>query len=365
MAGLYIHIPYCRSKCAYCDFYSTPRTESAKRYVEALAKEYISRRDEITDTITTKYIGGGTPSSLPEPLLRKVMTIGSEEPIEEFTIEVNPEDVTDELLMLLKQYGVNRISMGVQTLNDDELHAVGRRHNARKAIESMHMLRNAGFSNISLDLIYGLPIQTVKSWETTLKQIIQFRPQHISAYSLMYEPGTKLTAMLQSGKLQPINEDDSALMYDILCDMLATEGYEQYEISNFCLPNYHSRHNSAYWNFTPYLGIGAAAHSYDGIIRRANPTSVKKYLELPEHSFTEEFLSTSERIEEYIMLRLRTTTGLSIDEFTQLFNDSACTELLNKATGFIKSGSLILNNNRLYIPQSHFLTADAIIIGLF
>lgn len=364
MAGLYIHIPYCHSKCAYCDFYSTPRSDTMHAYIKALEKEYSHRLHEISQPFTTRYIGGGTPSALPPELLAQVLNIGTEHKYIETTIEVNPEDVNAELLTLLKENEINRVSMGVQSLIDHELKSVGRRHNAAEAITAARTIRDAGITNLSLDLIFGLPGQTIDSWVTTLKEILNLRPEHISAYSLMYEPGTKLTAMLNAGKLQSVDEEVASQMYSIMCSMLFDSGYEQYEISNFCLPGFHSRHNSAYWDFTPYLGIGASAHSYDGAIRRANPASVKQYLANPAAAFSEEVLTITERIEEYIMLRLRTSRGLDLSEFSRLFGATASNRLMRKATPLLHQGVLTESADRLLIPQSHFLTADSTIVRL-
>lgn len=364
MAGLYIHIPYCHSKCAYCDFYSTPLHDTMRSYINALEEEYHYRQHEIRQPFTTRYIGGGTPSALPPDFLTQVLEIGADNKYIETTVEVNPEDVNTELMTLLTSHGINRVSMGVQSLIDHELQSVGRRHNATKAISAVKIIREAGITNLSLDLIFGLPNQTIESWTATLKGVLYLRPEHISAYSLMYEPGTKLTAMLNAGKLQSIDDEIASQMYSIMCTMLSDAGYRQYEISNFCLPEYHSRHNSAYWDFTPYLGLGASAHSYDGTVRRANPASIKQYLANPAAAFSEEILTMTERMEEYIMLRFRTTRGLDLSEFSRLFGISEGTKLVRKATPLLHQGLLIRSSNTLRIPPTHFLTADATIVRL-
>lgn len=306
MAGLYVHIPFCRHKCAYCDFYSGPlRGFSPEGYAAALRKELESR--SVASSYATVYIGGGTPSTMPPALLAPFFALSRGER----TIEVNPEDVTpraaDEWLLA----GADRVSMGVQSLIDSELSAVGRRHSAAQAIEAFLTLRRAGFTNISLDLIYGLPGQTPRSWRQSLEGILNLAPEHLSAYSLSYEPGTLLHTRLMAGKIKETDEDDVVEMYETLCALTRQAGFEHYEISNFALPDRHSRHNSAYWDSTPYLGLGPGAHSFDGSLRSFNPPNLPAYMSDPANAFRTDPETPDERHNDIVMTALRTARGLN------------------------------------------------------
>lgn len=306
MAGLYVHIPFCASKCAYCDFYSGPlRLFEAKGYAEALARELEARRAEVGE-FETVYIGGGTPSTMPPELLAPFL---SQAPGER-TVEVNPEDVTADYAERLLRAGANRVSMGVQSLDDRELQTVGRRHTAARAIEAFRALRSAGFTNISLDLIYGLPGQTAESWRRSLHGLLDLGPEHLSAYLLSIEPGTLLHTLLRRGHISEASDELAEEMYAELCDATRAAGFEHYEISNFGLPGLHARHNSAYWEMTPYLGLGPGAHSFDGSLRRFNPPDLRGWLSNPGNSFETEDETADERHNDAVMTALRTAKGL-------------------------------------------------------
>ena len=275
MAGVYVHIPFCASRCSYCDFFSTLQLEqTGAAYVEAVIAEARLRRDELQgEAVRTLYLGGGTPSQLPVPLLARLVEglrgVFGFQDLEEFTVEANPDDVTPSWCAALPPLGVNRVSMGVQSFEDGILRLIGRCHTAQQAVQAVNNLRQSGIDNISVDLIYGLPGQTISSWTDTVKQALDLEPQHISAYGLTYEEGTRLWRQRERGEVIEVPEEQCLEMYRILVGCLKSAGYEHYEISNFALPGFHSRHNSSYWNDTPYLGLGAAAHSYDGKIRPA------------------------------------------------------------------------------------------------
>jgi oxygen-independent coproporphyrinogen-3 oxidase len=256
MAGLYIHIPFCASKCIYCDFYSLAgSSHDTGQYVDALVAELKLRHRELAEPLRTLYVGGGTPSLLPlGQFARLVDAVGRVAPldsVEEFTVEVNPDDVTAGYIAGLKELGVNRISMGVQSFDDRDLRFINRRHTARQAIEAVRAIRQAGVHNVSIDLIYGIPGQTLDSWSRTVDQAVALGVEHISAYSLMYEQGTRLWVMRQTGKVAEVDDDTCVAMYDLLVSRLHLAGYGHYEISNFALPGYCSRHNSSYWDLTP------------------------------------------------------------------------------------------------------------------
>lgn len=306
MAGLYVHIPFCRSKCAYCDFYSGPlRSFDEAKYAEALLLELSARRREV-DEFHTAYIGGGTPSSLHPEVFAPFLALADGER----TVEVNPEDITDDYARGLRDVGVNRVSMGVQSLVDGELAAIGRRHDAARAVRAFEILRKAGFDNISLDLMYGLPGQTLESWEKSLHGVLALGPEHLSAYILSYEPGTLLHTRLVAGKIREADDALIGQMYAALCDAASDAGFSHYEISNFARPGFEAQHNSAYWTMTPYLGLGPGAHSFDGSVRRANVASLRDYMMCPTGAFEVEEETENERHNDVVMTALRTSRGL-------------------------------------------------------
>ena len=372
MAGLYIHIPYCKSKCTYCDFYSTPQVETMEQYVHSLLCEARLRKNEIdSEQVSTLYIGGGTPSVMPTSMLTTLITgldkVFGLKNVEEFTIEVNPDDVTTHYVTALRALGVNRVSMGVQSFNDDELQAINRRHTAKQAIHAVNSIKDAGIDNVSVDLIYGLPGQSLDSWQHNVGQAIALDVQHISAYCLSYEKGTKLWVMREQGKVKETSDELCIAMYENLVKSLKKAGFEHYEISNFALPGFRSRHNSSYWNFTPYLGLGAAAHSYDGNVRRYNPSSIRQYIEALSGGSTacsEEHLELWERHDEEIMLRLRTSDGLDTTLFEHRHGQKARDNLLSKSKPLIEQGLLNKDNNTLILTHKGVMLSDNIIRNL-
>lgn len=348
MAGLYVHIPYCRAKCAYCDFYSGPlRTFEARGFFEALHRELQARRHEV-GPFSTVYIGGGTPSSVDPAWLAPLLALAPGER----TVEVNPEDVTPAYAEALRRAGANRVSMGVQSLVDSELVAVGRRHTADRALRAFETLRRAGFDNISLDLIYGLPGQTLDSWRYSLTQTLALGPEHLSAYLLSYEEGTLLTARLKSGKLTEATDELVCDMYAALRSATAEAGFEHYEISNFALPGRHARHNSAYWDLTPYLGLGPGAHSFDGEVRRANPANLKAYLADPAGAAVAEDETPDNRFNDMLITALRTARGIDPGVFTPAE--------LTRARRLLEPAP----DGRLRIPASRWLESNTILLDL-
>ena len=372
MAGLYIHIPYCKSKCTYCDFYSTPQVETMEQYVHSLLCEARLRKNEIdSEQVSTLYIGGGTPSVMPTSMLTTLITgldkVFGLKNVEEFTIEVNPDDVTTHYVTALRALGVNRVSMGVQSFNDDELQAINRRHTAKQAIHAVNSIKDAGIDNVSVDLIYGLPGQSLDSWQHNVEQAIALDVQHISAYCLSYEKGTRLWAMREQGKVMETSDELCIAMYENLVKSLKKAGFEHYEISNFALPGFRSRHNSSYWNFTPYLGLGAAAHSYDGNVRRYNPSSIRQYIKAlsgGSTAYSEEHLELWERHDDEIMLRLRTSDGLDTTLFEHRYGQKACENLLSKSKPLIEQGLLNKDNNTLILTHKGVMLSDNIIRNL-
>lgn len=369
MAGLYVHIPFCQSKCIYCDFYSMPhRLHQDSEYVDALLIEAEARREELKgEPITTVYVGGGTPSLLSEMLMEKLVTglgrIFDMSRVEEFTIEVNPDDVHVDYIRFLRSIGVNRVSMGVQSFRDEDLRLINRRHHAAQAISAVEAISAAGIENISIDLIYGIPGQSEEDWKKNVEKAISLKVNHISAYSLMYEHGTRLSTMRDKGLVEEVAEESVAAMYDILVRELHHAGYQHYEISNFCLPGYHSRHNSSYWNLTPYLGLGVAAHSYDGAVRRYNPSHLQDYLQaMKSHQpFAKaERCTESERYDEYVMLRLRTASGLGIEALQEMFSPKFSDFFIRKAKVLLTQGLLCEAEGNVFIPEHHVMVTDMI-----
>ena len=345
------------------------RQEEAARYVKAVCRELELRKDYLADApVTTVYFGGGTPSRLtPQQLGQIISTIDSViglKNLQELTVECNPDDITPQFVTALRDLGVNRISMGVQTFNEEMLRFLHRRHTATQALEAVRICRESGIANISIDLMYGLPGQTLEMFQTDLQTALSAQVQHISSYCLSYEENTPLQALRDQGKLTPADDDLCSQMYTLMCNTLHEGGFQHYEISNFCRPDYHSRHNSSYWDGTPYLGLGAGAHSYNRKSRQWNPSDLDAYMSAIEQGkplFESEKLSPTDLYNEKIMLSLRTSKGLDL---TTLTNADSLT-VLKSAECLLSNGSLVSDNNSLRIPESHMFISDAIICSLF
>ena len=335
--GIYIHIPFCKRRCIYCGFYSTTNKELKERYVDALIREIHMRKDDFArlgtslspSSTSTVYFGGGTPSSLSvcdiERIVGTLESTFNGTPYE-VTLEMNPDDVTEDYIKAVRQMGINRISMGIQTFDDSRLQFIRRRHNASQAEKAVMTIREEGIHNVSIDLMFGFPNQTMDEWVTDIDKAIALHPTHISAYSLMYEEGTPLFRMLQKGEINQIDDETSLAMYTELINRLTANGYEHYEISNFAMPGYRSVHNSSYWHDTPYLGFGAAAHSYNKDTRSWNIPDLKKYIEsiesgvLPSES---EVIDADTHYNDLITTALRTREGLNLDDLPQKYREYA------------------------------------------
>lgn len=372
MAGIYVHIPFCKRRCTYCDFFSTTRLEQdGGDYVDSLLAEAALRRGELNgELVETLYLGGGTPSLLPLRLLSRLVTGLAETfdltGVAEFTIEANPDDVTPKWCRALPALGVNRVSMGVQSFEDDVLHTIGRRHNACQAVEAVSNLRHAGIDNISIDLIYGLPGQTLESWIDTVRQALQLHPQHFSAYSLSYEEGTPLWRQRERGEVTEVAEDVCLEMYHTMVEMLQAASYEHYEISNFALSGYYSRHNSSYWDGTAYLGLGAGAHSYDGEIRRANPCDLTAYMNKIKSGTTAcelEPLHWWERYDERVMLGLRTARGVDAHRIREDFGELAWRHFVNEVQRHIDAGNVRQDDQGRYVLTPAGVMVSNMVMG--
>lgn len=373
MSGLYIHIPFCRSKCYYCDFYSTASSGGMADYADALIAEWKLRRHELTQDVTTIYLGGGTPSLMPladlERIVKAIEADGvSMDSITEFTLEANPEDINDGNIDGWRSIGINRISIGVQSFDEDKLKAIGRRHSPAASSAAMDILQSSGI-NYNADLIYGLPGQTLEDFAHDLDRMLQWRPPHMSCYLLSYEPRTRLHAMREKGIISEADEQLATEMYEMLCGRMAATGYRHYEISNFALPGMEARHNSSYWNYTEYLGLGCAAHSFTRMKRRANPTNVKAYVNAMKQGM--EFVDVEEETEEerlndYIITSLRTSAGFCRKFADQIFSArTMCkfnTNLSNLTKMCEQTGALIMKENGDFsISEKMWLRSDAIL----
>lgn len=350
MAGIYIHIPFCKSRCIYCGFYSTTSLELRQRYVEAICRE-MEIRNERSEIIDTVYLGGGTPSQLTIEQLRQLFIyINKVYPLTpnispltpEITIEVNPDDVTIEFAVALKQLPINRVSMGIQTFNDQRLQFLHRRHTAQQAITAIDTLRQAGFQNISIDLMYGFPGEALSDWEADIDAALALKVEHLSAYCLMIEEGTPLRQWITNNGQWIMDEELERTMYEMLIDKLTAAGYEHYEISNFARKGFRSRHNSSYWNGTPYIGLGAAAHSYDGRSRSWNVADINTYIkgiEQGKRIFEEELLDDDTRYNDTITVALRTKEGIDLSLLSKKYQDYC----MKNARRYLNDGLLELS----------------------
>ncbi len=370
MAGLYIHIPFCRSRCIYCGFYSTTALDLRQRYVEALCKEMALRPSDEQD-IETIYLGGGTPSQLTIPQLHQIFDAiykyNKVSPDAEVTIEMNPDDVTEAFADGLCWLPVNRVSMGAQTFDDKRLKWLHRRHTSHQVAEALERLRDNGIRNISIDLMYGFPDETLDDWQADITAALSLNVEHLSAYCLTIEEGTPLARIMAADE-EPVtmicDEETERSMYELLIDRLTSAGYEHYEISNFARPGFRSRHNSAYWNGTPYIGLGAAAHSYDGHTRSWNIADIHQYIEGMERGkrlFDAETIEGDTRYNDRLTVTLRTREGLDLSTLSDRHRDYA----IKNARRFLNDGLLhITLSNHLVLTRRGLFVSDMIISEL-
>ena len=367
MQGLYIHIPFCKSRCIYCGFFSTTMLDLRQQYVDALCQE-MKMRCQGAENISTIYLGGGTPSQLTTDQLRQILhrayIYNKVEKDAEVTIEVNPDDVTERFANDLTQLPVNRISMGVQTFDDKRLRFLHRRHTAEQVTTAVDRLRAAGIKNISIDLMYGFPGETIADCEADIAKALSLQVEHISTYCLMIEEDTQLQQMLQQGNITETEEELERQMYETIINRLEDGGYEQYELSNFARPGFQSRHNSSYWDGTPYIGIGAAAHSYDIESRSWNIADIKQYIQGMANSqriYEEERLDSDTRYNDAITVALRTSRGLDL----QALSPKHRTYCLENAQRYLDDGLLErTQDNRLRLTRRGLFVSDMIMSNL-
>ena len=372
MAGIYIHIPFCKRRCIYCDFFSTTQSEKKPTYIHALCQELEMRENYLEgEEIETIYLGGGTPSQLTEKELNEIFTslynIYKVKEDAEITLEANPDDLTPEYVSMLRRLPINRISMGIQTFQEETLKLLHRRHTARQAIEAFQRCREAGFRNISIDLMYGLPGETLKIWKEDLQQAIALHPEHISAYHLIYEEGTALWKLREEHQVEEADEDLSVTLFKTLIDELKQAGYQHYEISNFCLPGLHSRHNSSYWTGKKYLGCGPSAHSFNGSSRQWNIASLDNYLKgiasgKPNYEIEELDLYT--RYNDFVITSIRTCWGMPLSRLRSEYGEELYRYCLRMAKSHLEQGVLEIEEDTLRLTQEGIFISDGIMSDL-
>lgn len=365
--GLYIHIPFCRSRCAYCGFYSTTLTSLRSRYIDALCREMELRCGYLKGKTATIYLGGGTPSQLCAADIKRLFSyiynVYDVKPDAEVTMECNPDDVTEEFVAMLKDAPVNRVSMGAQTFNDARLAFLRRRHTATEVDEAVKRLRKVGIRNISLDLMFGFPNETINEWNSDISHALALQPEHLSAYSLMYEADTPLWRMLQRGEVAEISDELSLAMYEELINRMDAAGYEHYEISNFARPSMRSHHNSSYWNRTPYIGIGAAAHSFDVASRQWNVADIRRYIDGIDRGIVpmeREELDGDTRFNDIITTALRTSDGISLCSLKETLGSRYEDILLKNAMPQISSGFMKLQADHLSLTRKGLFISNTI-----
>lgn len=374
MAGIYIHIPFCLQACHYCDFHFSTSLKNKLELLLAIEKELIVRKNYLSkgELINSIYFGGGTPSILSREELSRIFdTIYSNYNISEsaeITLEANPEDLNSEKLRALKNTPVNRFSIGVQSFFEDDLKFMNRAHSVQKAVASVKGAQDAGFENISIDLIYGTPTLSDEKWKQNLQTAFDLKVKHISSYCLTVEEKTALHKFVQIGKVKNVDEEKSATQFEILLEAMQKNNFVQYEISNFCSNNFYSQHNSNYWLKKKYLGVGPSAHSYNEVSRQWNIKNNALYIKGVDENklnFEIETLTPSQNYNEYIMTGLRTMWGISLSHIENVFGKDVLIHCKNEASKYSNSGYIDEKNNCIFLTSKGKLLADKIAADLF
>jgi len=372
MAGIYVHIPFCRQKCYYCDFYKTVNTTLIKKFVSALENEVVQRKNCLdNELVETIYFGGGTPSVLNETELTEILNFlnlhFNVSSTAEITFEANPDDLSVEYLHEIYHTGVRRLSIGIQSFQNEFLQKMNRRHDANQAIQAVENAAKTGFNDISVDLIYGLPGLARDQWKADLNQVFQLPVQHLSAYHLTYHKGTPFYTWLKKGTLKALNENESIWQFQTLIQMAKENDFEQYEISNFAKDRKYSKHNSSYWNGVKYIGLGPSAHSFNGISRSWNVSHIESYIKavaagLPYSE--EEILSESNKYNEYILTRIRTIWGVSIEQLKTEFGTEKAIYFQQNIEKYIAS-DLVKQQSGIYtLTENGMFVSDEIMANL-
>jgi len=373
MAGIYIHIPFCRKACNYCDFHFSTQLKVKDEMVRAILGELEMRKDYLGDKeIETIYFGGGTPSLLSQTNLEDIFTgiyknfrVSN---MPEITLEANPDDLNKESIRKFKNTPINRFSIGIQSFFEEDLVWMNRSHNAKQSLQSINELQNSGYPNLSLDLIFGFSLLSQKKWEENIQTALHLQVPHISTYGMTIEKGTLLGNQAEKGKYQEIEEEIYADQYLYLMETLENAGLDQYEISNFSKPGFHSRHNSNYWNRIPYLGIGPSAHSFNGISRSWNISNNSSYIKgIMEHSrkFEEETLTPDNHFDEYILTSIRTRKGVEIPFLESQFGREKSINFIKKANLINQDGLLDIHTNYIALTKKGRMVSDLLIQKLF
>jgi oxygen-independent coproporphyrinogen-3 oxidase len=372
VAGIYIHIPFCKTKCQYCDFYKTTSLQLKNDFLKAVILEINQRRDFLhNETIDTVYFGGGTPSVLSSGEIDTVLNAihakykGGNDI--EITLEANPDDLTLNYLKDIKTAGINRISIGIQSFSDRDLRLLNRRHSAESGIKAIKDALNADFANISIDLIFGIPGQSLDTWKENLFISGNLPVKHISAYHLTFHKGTPFYRWLKSGKIKELSDDESIAHFEALFEITSLLGFEQYEISNFAKNRAYSRHNSNYWLGKKYLGIGPAAHSFNGESRQWNISGLVKYLSgvySGEKYWSNEILSEKDKLNEYIITGIRTKWGISLSKIKTSFGEKAAERLSDLALKYQKEGQITFKDGNIVLTRQGIITSDQITVNL-
>ncbi len=372
MAGIYIHIPFCKKACYYCNFHFSTSQNAMQEMVNAICKEASLRNEYLHDDIATIYFGGGTPSLLQienlKLIIDKLCSLFNIDADAEITLEANPDDISKEKLLQWRQAGINRLSIGVQSFFDDDLKWMNRAHNAEQAYKSILLTKESGFDNITIDLIYGTPTLTDENWLRNIERALHLNIPHLSCYALTVETNTALHKMIHQHKKQNVDAEKQSRHFEMLIQQLNNAGYEHYEISNFAKPDFRSKHNSSYWQGKPYLGLGPSAHSYNGDSRQWNVANNALYIKSIDDNilpFEKETLSSTQKINEYIMTSLRTIEGLSLQQIKNLYCEKTSAAIFNDAQKFIQRSLVKNENDFLILTDKGKLFADGIAADLF
>lgn len=372
MAGVYIHIPFCRKACNYCNFHFSTSLQLQQSFVTALLHEIVLQQSYLSEPVSTIYFGGGTPSVLPSADIKNIiLSLKKNFMIDnnaEITLEANPDDIIAEKLAEWKEIGINRLSIGIQSFVQNDLAWMNRAHNAQQAFDCITLAQNAGFNNLTIDLIYGTPTLSDEAWEKNVKTAIALQIPHLSCYALTIEPKTALAELIKQKAVADVDTEKQARHFELLMQWMQKAGYDHYEISNFAKPGFRSRHNSSYWQGKPYLGLGPSAHSFNETSRQWNVANNALYIQsifkgiVP---FEAEVLTTKQQLNEYIMTSLRTMEGISLEKVKQSFGEDKYETIIKTALSYVKYNHLLIENDYLKTTSEGKLLADGIAADLF
>lgn len=372
MAGIYIHIPFCKSRCSYCDFYSSTFLGNREEIISNICQEIKEQKNFFihNENIKTIYFGGGTPSLLSLEELKTIFDTIEKNfvlDLHEVTLEANPDDLNKEKIAEITQLPINRLSIGVQSFNNNDLRVFNRRHSAQQAIDAVKLCQDKGLNNISIDLIYGIPSQTMEEWSRNLDIAISLKCPHISAYHLTFEEGAKITKQRDKGEINELNEEESIGLYKLLVQKLTNANILQYEISNFAIPGMESKHNSSYWNETPYLGVGPSAHSFNGKFRKWNISNSRLYLQNRKEKkayFELESIDNNTKYNDFVITSLRTIRGMNLNLLKENYSLKIVEHCLREAKRFISTGDMIINGEFLALSNNGIFKSDFIMENL-